>query len=433
MTTAPQTATDERDTHTRWNFAAICGESASFQAGMVWADPFTVVAQFIGLLGGSTVLVGLLQFLQRVGYMLPQLPMAAIVGHRPRRRPYLRWGVLIFRLPFIAFVVYLWRAGVARPEVVLPFMLFAYFSVSFGNGVVALPWQDIIAKSIPPSIRGRFFGTMQFATAAAGFAIGFAVQYFLGPRGLAYPANYVLLFFLAAVFFTGSTVGCWLMREPVRPVLEQPERLREIVAGVPRFLREEGRFRNLVLVSMLGTGLTLTRPFFTVYAVQRLGLAPQTVGLFIIAATLGGALFSLLWGHLNDTRGPRTPIRWCASLIFLTPLLALALPPLTRGLEAWWGCRGALLPYSFATVFLVAGASANGLWIATNNYLFDLASHEERPRYIAILATLAAPGALIPVVVGKLLESLSYPVVFGLMALVGAWVCLLARRLPESR
>jgi len=422
-----------RDDHTEWNFAVIGAESAVFQAGMMWADPVTVLPLFIGRLGGSTVLVGLVTVLQRLGWILPQLPMAAVVGHRPNRLPYLRWGVLLFRMPFLVFVAYLWLVGATSPATVLTFMLLAYFSVALGNGVVALPWQDIIAKSIPAEIRGRFFGVMQFAAASMQIGIGFAVRYLLGPGAPAFPMNYATLFSLTAVFFALSTVGCWLVREPIRPVLDRPESIGEIVAGIGPFLRRELGFRYLTLIAMLGMGMSLTTPFYIVYATRQLGVAPQTAGVYIWAATIGGAMSSMVWGRLNDRRGPRAAIRGGTMCTLLAPALALVVPPLARGLEVMLGRQGAVLPYLFGLVFLAAGSSMNGLWIGTNNYLFDLASHQERPRYIAILNTLAMPGALIPLAVGVALKGVPYPVVFAALTLIGGVVLSLAWRMPRPR
>ena len=419
------------DEHTRWNFAVIGAESAAFQSGMMWADPVTVLPLFIGQLGGSTVLVGLVTLLQRLGWILPQLPMAAVVGHRPNRLPYLRWGVLLFRLPFLAFVAYLWWAGVSDPRVVLTFMLLGYFSVALGNGFVALPWQDIIAKSIPAEIRGRFFGVMQFATASLAMGVGFVVRYMLGSNAPAFPTNYAILFSLTGLFFTLSTVGCWLVREPIRPVLDRPETMRDILRGVIPFLRREAGFRYLATVAMLGVGMSLTTPFYIVYATKQLGVAPQTAGVYIMAATIGGAVSSLVWAHYNDRRGPRAALRGGAACTLLAPTLALLVPPLARGVEAVTGVT--TLPYLFGLVFLVAGSSMNGMWIGTNNYVFDLASHQERPRYIAILNWLAIPGAAIPVVVGVALKSVPYPLVFAGLTVVGAAVFGLAWRMPRPR
>jgi MFS family permease len=182
---------------------------------------------------------------------------------------------------------------------------------------------------------------------------------------------------------------------------------------------------------MLGMGMSLTTPFYILYATRRLGVAPETAGVYIWAATIGGAVSSLVWAHFNDRRGPRAAIRGGTICTLLAPTLALTTPFLARGLDALLGVE--TLPYLFGLVFLVAGSSMNGMWIGTNNYLFDLASHQERPRYIAILNTLAIPGVLVPWVAGEALKSVPYPAVFACLVVIGATVCGLAWRMPRPR
>ena len=312
--------------HTRWNFAVIVTEAAAFMTGLAWADPVVVLPLFIHALTPSTVLVGLVTTLQRLGYALPILPVAAILGHRPRRLPFLRWGVFFGRLPFILFVIYLWTRGVGNATLVIAFMMIAFASVSAGNGFVAVPWQDIIAKSIPTQLRGRFFATMQFSSAVAAFGVGFAVRWALGPTGPAFPVNYTLLFTLAAVFFTISTIGCAIVREPVRPVMERPESLRGIIASALPLLRQRPEFRSLVLISVLAFGLSLTMPFYVVYAKTQLHVADHMAGIYIWAAVLAGAPLSLLWGRINDRRGPRAVLRGACALVIAPPLLAVLVP-----------------------------------------------------------------------------------------------------------
>ena len=159
--------------HTRWNFVVMIVEAVFSSAGLAWTDPGTVLPVFIGLLGGSTVLVGLVPVLMQIGWILPQLPIAALVGHVPERRPYLRWGVTIGRLPFLAFVAYLWVAGTRNAAAVLVFLLFGYFSMALGNGFIAVLVQDLTAKSIPSGLRGRFLGLMQLSCAVAAVGVGF--------------------------------------------------------------------------------------------------------------------------------------------------------------------------------------------------------------------------------------------------------------------
>lgn len=416
--------------HTRWNFAIIVIEASAFLIGLACVDPVAVLPLFVHALAPSTLIIGLVTTLQRLAYALPLLPMAAILGHRPRRLPFLRWGVFFGRLPFILFVIYLWAQGVDNARLTLAFMILGFVAVSGGNGVVAVPWQDIIAKSIPSRLRGRFFGVMGLCAALGTLGVGLGVRWALGPRGPEFPQNYTLLFAFAAIFFTVSTIGCAVVREPLRPALEHPESMRSLASAALGLLRGRREFRLLVVVAVLGFGLAFTMPFYIVYATTRLGVPEQMAGIYISAAVLSGAPLSVLWGYLNDRRGPRAVLRGSCLLVAATPVLALAIPALT-GLAAPTlpGLRR-VLPYTFALVFLAGGSTRGAMWMGTNNYLFELASDQERHRYIALLNTLAAPRTLFPVLTGWVLTLLSYETVFALLALLAFTLAAVSWRLP---
>jgi MFS family permease len=422
---------DRPSQHTGWNFAVIVTESTFFMAGLAWVDPSSVLPLFIGMLTPSPIIVGLVTVIQRLGWLVPQVFMAAVLGHRPRRLPWLRWPVLLGRLPLLAFVVYLWLRGVDNPGVVIWFMLIAYFSVALGNGLLGISWQDIIAKSIPSRLRGRFFGAMQFATAMSAFGVGFVVRWMLSPQGPAYPRNYTYLFTLMAASLVISIIGCWMVREPIRPVLERPQSVWQILSSALPTLRRVAAFRSLVLVALLGFGISWATPFYMVHAKQNLGVRDEMAGVYIWALTIGGALGSIWWGYLNDRRGPRAVIRGACVFITVAPLLAIALPAGVRAAATVVPPIQAALPYLFALVFLCGGAAIGATWMGSLNYLFELASHQDRPRYLALWSLLAAPGALAPLLIGWLLKFLPFPVVFTLMATSALAALVVSLRMPH--
>ncbi len=434
MTQDPDTntkPTEDSSEHTRWNFTMLVGEATFFMAGLAWVDPSSVLPMFIGALTPSTVVIGLITVLQRLGWLLPPIFMAAVLGHRPRRLPWLRWPVLLGRLPLFAFVAYLWLHGMDNPRLVIWFLVIAYLGISLGNGLLGISWQDIIAKSIPSRLRGRFFGAMQFATAGAAFGVGFVVRWILGPSGPAFPLDYTILFTAMAVFLTISIVGCWTVREPIRPVLDRPQSVREILLGALPMLRERPAFRALVFTVSLGFGISFSLPFYMVYARQVLRVPEDMAGVYIWAITIGGALSSILWAYLNDRRGPRSVLRGAGILVTVTPTLAICVPAVALALKGLLPGLSDALPYLFALVFFAGGSTMGAMWMGSMNYLFELASHQDRPRYIALFNLFTLPGALVPLLIGLLLNYLPFPVVFLLMAACGGSALLLSWRRPH--
>lgn len=417
-------ARPQRYEHTRWNFFWLVTESSAFQIGIAWVEPAAVLPLFIGRLTPSTVLLGLVMVLLRLGWVVPQIPMAILLGHRPRRALFLRWGVFFGRIPFLAFVVYLWAAGVGDPGLVLVFLMVSYAFIALGNGVVAVPLLDIHAKSIPPRMRGRFYGTIMLATAVTTLGTGYAVRRVLAPGPPEFPLDYTILFTVMAVFLSISTLGCGVAREPIRPVLDAPETLRGLIGAARELLATRGELRSLIVVAILGVGLGLAMPFYMVYASKELFVPEETAGVYIWAAMLGGAASSMIWAHLNDSRGPRSVLRGASVMIALAPLLALVVPRIAGG---------SALAYLFGLVFFAGGSTMGGFRMGISNYLFELASDRERARYIAIMNTLALPGSLLPLLVGWLLDYVSFEAVFALLAAGGALALATAVLMPDRK
>jgi MFS family permease len=219
----------------------------------------------------------------------------------------------------------------------------------------------------------------------------------------------------------------------VRPVLERRQTVWEIVAGAMPLLREHREFRRLVLTGLLGFGMSFTMPFYIVYAKQDLGVPPETAGIYIWAAMFGSAISSIIWGYLNDRRGPATVVRGGCTLVMITPLLAIAIPWLMGMAEGPFPNAEQYVRYVFALVFVAGGASMGAMWMGLTNYLFELTSHEDRPRYLALMNMLTAPGAVAPLLVGWMLTFLPFVVVFSFVAACGAGAAVLSRWLPEPR
>lgn len=125
----------------------------------------------------------------------------------------------------------------------------------------------------------------------------------------------------------------------------------------------------------------------------------------------GAALSNLLWGWLGDRYGNRTVVIGTAITGGLAPLLAL-LAPLTT-------------PVLFLPVFASLGATLSGIRLGYTNFILEMAPVELRPTCVALQNTLLTPVSLLPVFVGGLLETLSYPVLLAsgaVLMLITVWI-----------
>jgi succinate-semialdehyde dehydrogenase/glutarate-semialdehyde dehydrogenase len=123
----------------------------------------------------------------------------------------------------------------------------------------------------------------------------------------------------------------------------------------------------------------MSAPFFVVYALEDIGVAQASVGLYLAAQMTGAALSNLLWGHLGDRYGNRTVIVGTSIVGFvaaISALSALALGPLPL----------------YVTFFLI-GTTMSGLRLGDSNIILEMSPDHLRATCVALLGTLLAPLA----------------------------------------
>ncbi|MBN1459294.1 MAG: hypothetical protein JXA57_07145, partial [Armatimonadetes bacterium] len=149
--------------YTRWNFIVVIFDAAFFFAGLTFIDPVVVLPVLIDKLGGSQATIGLVGGIQRAGWIIPQLVATSFVLHRRRKKPMVMWAVVLSRIPFCFLALAFSLPGAGDHLRALLLLLIGIYTVFFfGDGLVGVPWHDIVARTIPPGLRGRFFGGINF-------------------------------------------------------------------------------------------------------------------------------------------------------------------------------------------------------------------------------------------------------------------------------
>ena len=415
--------------HTRWNFVVIVLDASSFAMGIALVDPVAVLPVLLANLGASNAVIGLVGTIQRAGWLMPQLLSASIVLHRPRRWGFVFYPCLVSRIPFYLLAVALlhpWSR--THQSVLLPLIIVTYALFYFGDGLCGVPWHDIIARSIPTTMRGRFFGSMQAFSGLLGVGSAAVVDRILGNRSLPFPQNYGLLFAGLCVGLTLSTLFLYLIREPVPAPVSEAQTLPSLIRSIPQVLRDHPRLLRSIIGQNL-CGLTgLAGSFYAVYATKQLHVPESLAGLFVSAGVLGAVGSSFIWAYLSDRKGPTRVIRGVAWMMGVTPAMALLVPWAARhaGLETG-------LPYLYAAVFLCNSTVAGGAWMGFTNYVFEIAPERLRPIFLGLQATLSAPSVFMPWLGGTLLKVMSYQTLFAIVAVAGVLGALYVRLLAEPR
>lgn len=409
--------------HFRHNFIALLIDYIFFGVAYSFLNPNTVLPAFARTLTASEPLVGMVATMMAAGWLLPQLLAAAVIGQKPRKKPYLLRAIYVGR-PIYFLLALVIGAGLPR----YPGWMLGVFLAGIGlfnvlDGIAALAWFDLMATTVPATRRGRLVGAGQLFGGLAGIGVGALVGVILSHPALPYPNNYALLFALAGLALTPSTIALTLIWEPERSAPTSTAvspslrgQLREVWGGWPDFRRLVfGRW----LIGLLGLAI----PFYILHATEVIGLPKAVIGWFVSAQMVGGIVASIGLAWLHERWGPRAAI-WAGGIATLiSPLLALLIH-LTGG--GW-------LAQLYPLVYFCLGITNNTWMMGMFNYLLEMAPEDRRPLFVGLYNTLG--GVLVPVsfLGGVLLRFTSYPFLFAVTALGVAGGLWMSLRLRNTR
>lgn len=398
----------ERQIRSNYRHNAVVNvlDGTFFWFGASFIASRTILPVYVSRLTDSQMALGLLSAIVSTGWLLPQLFTARWVQRLPRKKVVpVNLGLFTERLPVILMVPAALLA-VRSPALALAAFLALYAWHTLGAGVVAVGWQDMLAKIIPLRHRGKFFGIANFGGTATG-VLGAAAAAWVLDR-YPFPYSYVLCFAAAAVFIVISWVFLALTREPPRASQEPPLPQREFWRQLPRILRSAPNYRRYLFSQIVITMGGMGTGFLAAYATRRWHLPDSVAGAFNTTMLVSQALSNLLFGALADRRGHKLVLE-LSTLASAAMVGVAALAP---------------SPLWFHAVFALAGASLAGFILSGIMIVFEFSGPERRPTYIGLNNTvIGVAGAIAPLAGGWLAgavasEVVGYRLLFGVAALI---------------
>lgn len=377
-----------------------------------------MLAAFVATLGASNAAVGAIPAVMMLGWLLPSLFAAGHTQTLARKLPFVLRYTVWERVPFLVLAGVAFFLATAAPGLAVAATLAMLLVVTTTGGLLMPAWMDVVARAVPLEARGRFFAVSSTIAAAGGFAGSFATASILAT--LAGPRGYGVCFLLAAVFTGLSYIALALVREPGAATTTPPVDLATYLRRIPGLLRGDRNLswylvaRALALVGAMASG------FYTVYALRRLDAPVWQVGVFTAVLFAGQVVGNLVFGWVADRAGHRLVIMAGVAATLAANGVALA----SSSLE------------TFHLTFALAGLHIAAINVSNLNVLLEFApSPEERPTYIGVGSTLAAPFAFAaPLLAGLLADALGYTAVFALASLASALALgVLAARVRDPR
>ena len=402
----------------RHNVIALGADYGMFIVGLSFASQATILPAFAAYLGAPNLLIGAIPAVMTMGWFLPSLFASGHTQTLARRLPFVLRYTLWERLPYLVMAATAIFIAERAPTLALGLLLLMLLTATGVGGALMPAWMDVVGRSIPLGIRGRFFAVASVGASAAGFAGSFGTAYVLAT--VPPPLSFGLCFLAASACLAISYAALLRVREPDTAVAAAPVALRAYLARVPGLLRNNRNLswfltaRAFAIVGMMATG------FYTVYGLRVWGASPVEVGVFTTLLLAGQTVGYVTLGWLADHAGHRLVIIAGIAAALTANLTALTAPSL--GL--------------FSVVFVLAGIQMAAVALSSHNVMLEFApTLDEQPTYIGLGATAMAPVAFAaPMLAGLLADAAGFAAVF-VTATVCAFValCLLVARVRDPR
>lgn len=406
----------------RRRFRCIAAAGVLFQGGSTAVDSGTIIAALVYQLSGSAIAVGAVSVILRLGWLIPQLVVGYLAQRAGSSLRYFMIGSYGRATCLVLLAVLLVNAARLSTVWVVAGFFVCWTAYAFVSGIVAVPYNDTVARSVPSERRSRllairFFGGGVLGLGAAALADVFVTR-------LAFPTSYAAVAAVAAFLMYVSATLFILPGEPACGV--SPSR----TPGFSAYLRDglhvvgtDRRFRLFVVAQWAGALNLMALPFYLVVAVDALRFDIAAVAMLLGAQTAGALAANALWGWWGDRYGKHSLLQGVAVLRMLPPAAILSLLFTdTAGGESTF--------LVVCAVFFVIGALQPGVTIAVLGFLMDVSPEARRPAYSGYFSALTAPAYLLPLLGGALLTFAGASVVFALAALGAAAQLVLVHRMP---
>jgi len=378
-----------------WNFVVNLMDLTFFTLATSFIFGSTVLSLYASYLTASSALIGFIPAIQNAAYFFPQLLTARQAEMAPRKKPLVQKFSILERVPylFIALSIFLWPD--APKWLAFGILLFGLTLATGGGGLAGPAWKGMLAKVIPATKRGLFFG---LSTATGGLLgiVGARISRWVLAE-YTYPTSFGLCFLFCFFAHIFSWICLSLNREPPKfpekelpPPREYWRRLPEVLRRSPNFVRYLVS-RIFLIFGSMGTA------FYILYGRQRFHLPDTAAADFTTVSLISQTVCTPILGWLADRKGNKWLTELGAALVVGT-LLAILFAP-----NVIW----------LYVAFALSSAALSGMSVAGMSITMEFSSPDEVPTFTALAGTiLAVPILLAPVFGGWLADLAGYRVLF---------------------
>jgi len=388
----------------RHNFTVNIFESAFFGLGIGFASFITIIPLFVSSFTNSSLLIGLIPAIPRLGWQLPQLLVADKVSRLNCYKPTVMLLTIHQKLPFLGLALVALLQLKLNSQIILDLTFLVLIWQGLGGGFSAAAWQSMVAKIIPSSNLGIFYGAL--AASANLMSVCGALIAGLLLKQFTQPFNFAACFLCASVAMAVSWMFMSRTREPISTQSSLIQTKREFWKSLNIIIRFDKNFRYFVVARMLSQLALMPLPFYTLYAVQKYAMSETSIGLITSLLMITQTIAGLILGWSGDRWGHKLVLQiGCLACTFSSVLACIA-PNIN------W----------FYLVFIGAGIGMIALQNIAAVMTLEFGNHSQRPAYIGLGNTLVAPATILaPILGGWIVDNVDYGATF-LVAAIGGLV-----------
>ncbi|MFU8865597.1 MAG: hypothetical protein ACNA7O_16915 [Rhodobacterales bacterium] len=183
----------------RRRFWHVAGAGTAFQAGSAGADSATVMSALVFQLTGSPLAVGAVTTILRMGWLLPQILIGFFAGRSGASMPYYIVGAVgrAVAIALLAGLLWLgpqadWSYPALGAGTLILWTLYAGLS-----DIVGVPYNDIVARSVPSEMRSRLLALRFFGGGLVALAVAVYADHLL--HTLSFPLSFAVTLGIAAM------------------------------------------------------------------------------------------------------------------------------------------------------------------------------------------------------------------------------------------
>lgn len=391
----------------KFNFFVNLADGGFFGFAVGFASYTTIIPLFVTTMTSSPILIGLIPAIHNMGWQLPQLFIANHLSKLERIKPLTLLLTVQERLPILALAL----VAASISKIGTSFALMATFIIlvwqGLGAGFTANAWQIFIAKIIPSELRATFFGAQSAAAnllSSVGAILAGLILERTNPQW-----SYVLCFSIAAVLYLISWIFLKQAREPVKIIDRNQLQILPLWSNVSHILKSDRFFRNFLISRFISQFGMMATAFYTVYAVNSLGVSPVMIGVMTSVLLITQVLANPILGKISDKWSRKWVLVMGSAASILSALLAILVKD----------------PILFVIVFILMGIGNTAYWTIGITISLEFGNEENRPVYVGMANTLVSPSTILaPLLGGFLANSFGYrftfliSTIFGLIAIL---------------